>query len=202
MIFALIPAAGQSTRMGRPKLLLPLGGRPVLEHVIRAIQMAGIDRILVVAAPHLPELVPLAKEAGARAVPLYAATSGMRATVEFGLRWAEANWQPTADDAFLLVPGDHPTLDPTVIRQLLDARKRLPQFSVFCPTYEGRRGHPTLIGWEHVAGIRDFPAEQGLNLYLRQQTIETHALPVDSSSVLGDLDTPEEYERLLKTWPA
>src|SRR5207237_3552168 len=54
---ALIPAAGKSTRMGRPKLALPLGGRTVLEHVVAALRDAGVEHVLVVVGPHVPELV-------------------------------------------------------------------------------------------------------------------------------------------------
>ena len=63
MTFAIIPAAGHSTRMGRPKLSLPLGERTVLEHVIAALRQGGVDHVLVVVAPHVAELVPLANAA-------------------------------------------------------------------------------------------------------------------------------------------
>ncbi len=52
MIFAVVPAAGRSSRMGRPKLSLPLGGRTVLEHVVIALRQGGVDEVLVVVGPH------------------------------------------------------------------------------------------------------------------------------------------------------
>ena len=64
------------------------------------------------------------------------------------------------------------------------------------PVHAGRRGHPTLIGWEHVAGIRAHPPGEGVNAYLRLQQKLTIEVALDSDSVLCDLDTPEEYERL------
>src|SRR5207248_109959 len=74
MTFALIPAGGKSTRMGRPKLALPLGGRTVLDAVVTALARAGVEHILVVATPQVPELVPLAKAAGADVYALPAET--------------------------------------------------------------------------------------------------------------------------------
>src|SRR5205807_30650 len=70
MIFAVVPAAGKSTRMGRPKLSLPLGNFTVLEMVIGALRQGGVDHVLVVAAPHVGELAPLAQSAGAHALVL------------------------------------------------------------------------------------------------------------------------------------
>src|SRR5262249_42126737 len=117
--FALIPAAGKSTRMGRPKLALPLGKRSVLEGVIGALHEAGVERILVVVGPHVSELVPLAEAAGAAVLRLAEETKDMRATVEHGWRWIEEHWRPSEEDYWLLVPADHPALDAAVVRHLL-----------------------------------------------------------------------------------
>lgn len=197
MIYALIPAAGHSSRMGRPKLALPLAGRTVLEHLVGAVRHAGVDPILVVVGPHVPQLVPLAEAAGASALLLPSETSGMRATVQAGLGWLEKQFRPRAEDFWLLVPADHPTLEPPVIRHIIQARPPDPRHSIVLPTYRGQRGHPVLIAWKHVARIRTLPPEQGLNVYMRQQEGEIFELPVDSPAVVTDLDTPEDYERLV-----
>ncbi len=198
MNFALLPAGGLSSRMGKPKLLLPLAKRTVLEHVIGKLREAGIEHILVVVGPHVPELAPLARQAGAEVLLLKTPTPDMRATVEHGLLWLEERYQPKPDDDWLLVPADHPTLDAESVRQLLLARKRAGKQSIIVPTYQGRRGHPVLIGWKHAASIRAFPPGLGLNAYLRRQAAETLEVPVDAASILADLDTPEDYERLCK----
>ena len=51
------------------------------------------------------------------------------------------------------------------------------------PTHKGRRGHPTLFAWKHVAAIRPHPAELGLNTYVRQHAAQTLEVPVDSPGV-------------------
>ena len=187
-------------RMGHPKLALPLAGRTILEHVVGALRPAGIADILVVLGPHVAELRPLAEAAGAKVVILPEATLDMRSTVEHGLRWLEERFQPNADDAWLLVPADHPTLRPDVVRQLLLTRQNDPAHSIFIPTFESKRGHPALICWQHVAAMRALPAGQGLNMYLRAHRAETAEIPVNSPEVLLDLDTPEDYERLVRSW--
>jgi CTP:molybdopterin cytidylyltransferase MocA len=196
MTFALIPACGKSTRMGRPKLTLKLRGRTVLEHVFHALRAAGVEHVLVVVGPQVPELAPIAEANGVDVCRLTEETAGMRATVEAGLTWLEQRFHPRPEDDWLLVPGDLPALDPEVVRQLRAARQAYPDRSVFVPAFEGRRGHPTLIGWHHVAGIRAHPRGEGLNTYLRRQGREVLELAVASAAVLCDLDTPEDYERL------
>ena len=200
MTFAVIPAAGKSVRMGRPKLALPLGERTVLGHVVAALRAADVEHVLVVVGPHVSELAPLAERAGAHVLQLADETPEMRATVEAGLRWLEERYHPRPDDRWLLVPADHPALDAVVVRQLCVARATHPNCSVVVQTFEGRRGHPTLISWKHVEGIRAHPAGQGLNRYLRLHQGETLELPVTSADVLCDLDTPEDYERLRRRW--
>jgi molybdenum cofactor cytidylyltransferase len=200
MTFALIPAGGKSTRMGRPKLALPLAGRTVLEHVIAALRGAGVEQVLVVVGPHVSDLVPLAEAAGAETSLMAAETPDMRATVEHGLKWIEEHWQPQTGAHWLLVPGDHPTLEAGIVQQLLQVAERQPAYSIFIPTFEGRRGHPALIAWKHVAGIRALPPDVGINAYFRQRARETLEIPVASATILLDLDLPEDYERLRQQW--
>jgi CTP:molybdopterin cytidylyltransferase MocA len=202
-VFALVPAAGQSSRMGRPKLLLPLGGRTVIEHVIAAFRAAGVERVLVVVPPGQPELAEVTGHAGADVLLLEAQTTDMRATVEHGLAWLEEQHRPTPDDGWLLAPADHPTLSAPVVRLLLGAWARPAGRSILIPTCGGKRGHPALIGWDHVPAIRAWPGGKGLNDYLRGQLAETELVETGDEAVLLDLDTPADYERLRQRgWPA
>ena len=195
MIVAVVPAAGHSTRMGRPKLALPLGGRTVLEHVVAVLRDGGAEHVVVVIGPHVPELASLAESAGAEVCRLSGTTPDMRATVEHGLRRLEDR-RPLPADAFLLAPGDHPAFDAGVVRTLCAAYLRDPARSIVVPVHAGRRGHPTLIAWRHVAGIRALPADRGINAYLQASIAEIQEVPAAGAGVLFDLDTPEDYDRL------
>lgn len=195
-VFAVVPAAGFSQRMGRPKLSLPWNDGTVLEGVVGTLRSAGIERVLVVIGPHVPELGPLAERAGALVLRLAGPTVDMRATVVQGLSWLEQTFHPSDEDAWLLVPADHPALDAELVRRLLAAGQG--GQSIVVPTFAGRRGHPTLVGWRHVAGLRAFPVEQGLNSYLRRFPEQTVEVAVSTDAILRDLDTPEDYERLAK----
>jgi molybdenum cofactor cytidylyltransferase len=197
VIAGLIPAAGHSRRMGRSKLALPVAGRTVLEHVVFALRQAGVVPVLVVLGPHVADLAGPAQAAHAEVLLLPEATADMRATVEHGLARLEERYHPGPGDAWMLVPADHPTLDAGPVSQLVAAWRASPGRSIVVPTWQGRRGHPTLVAWNHVAGIRAHPPGAGLNTYFRLHAEQTLELPVDSAAVVEDLDTPEDYERLL-----
>src|SRR5205823_2848557 len=106
-------------------------------------------------------------------------------------------YQPQPDDAWLLVPADHPTLTANIVQRLVQAPQASPAHSIVIPTHQGKRGHPALIQWQHVAGIRNLPAGVGLNSYLRARAAETLECEVETGEILCDLDTPEDYTRLL-----
>src|SRR5207253_7780339 len=113
---AIVPACGHSTRMGRPKLALPLRDHTVIERVVSALRDGGVSTVLVVIGPHVPELAPLARGTGADVLALAEPTPDMRATVEAGLRHLESRFHPNPDDWWLLAPADHPVLSAAVVR--------------------------------------------------------------------------------------
>jgi molybdenum cofactor cytidylyltransferase len=194
MIFAVVPAAGHSVRMGCPKLELPVGGRPVLAHVVDALIRGGTDHAVVVLAPHVAHLAPAA--APAHALVLREPTPDMRATIEMGLGWLEQQFHPDRRDAWLLAPADHPTVTAAVVRALLHAWQARTEQEVFVPTCSGQRGHPALFTWGTVAALRRHPVTEGLNTFIRACAARVEEVPVDDPEVLADLDTPEDYEQL------
>jgi len=182
--------------MGRPKLLLPCGETTVLECVIAAVRAAGVEQIVVVTGPNAVELSRLATAVGADVLPLPAETPDMRATCQFGLAYIEACYEPDANDCWLLLPADHPTVRSEVISALLCARQARSEMTIFVPTFRGRRGHPTLLSWSHVCGISALSGDQGVNAYIRQNAATTMEVDWPSDEILCDLDTPEDYARL------
>jgi molybdenum cofactor cytidylyltransferase len=147
----------------------------------------------------VPELVSLAEAAGAHVCRLAEPTPDMRATVERGLAWIEDHIP--RHDAWLLAPADHPTLDPMAVSELIAAFAPDGAHSIFVPTHGGRRGHPTLVAWKHVEGIRAVQPDRGINAYFRDHAGDVCEVEVSSAGVLCDLDTPTDYARLRAMFP-
>jgi molybdenum cofactor cytidylyltransferase len=192
MIFGVIPAAGKSSRIGVPKLALPLGDRSILEHTVAALQAVSVKTVVVI-GKHVPELLPLVEKSTAHSLLLEAETLQMRETVEAGLAWIENKFHPAPDDTWLLLPADHPVLDPEVIRILLAASEKAP---IVVPIHGGKRGHPVLFAWREVGRIRAFPRDQGIDAYVREHHSDVLEVAVEHSGIHADLDTWQDYERL------
>ena len=192
--FAIVPACGHSTRMGRPKLALPLGGSTVIERIVSTLRAGGVERVLVVVGPHVPEVARFAESAGAQVLSLKEATPDMRTTVECGLDRLEEQYRPAHRRMLVPRPGGSPGIWAGVVKELLAATTGA--HSIIVPTHAGRRGHPALLRWRHASGIRADPPNEGINAYLRSHGDELFELPVADPGVLANLDTPEDYERI------
>ncbi len=192
MIAAIVPAAGASRRMGRPKLLLPVGGTVVVARVVEALRSGGVNRIVLVIAPGDLEL---ASWAGASEVELAVnpdPSRGMLSTVVAGLgQLGEA-----VPEVLLVAPGDLPWLTSAEVRRLLVAQNER-DAGLAVPVFRGRRGHPLAIARRLIAEVLNLDPEVGLRQLLALHPAELCEVESDSPGVLADLDTPEDYQRLL-----
>ena len=195
-LFAIIPAAGHSRRMGQPKLLLPLGSETVLGRLLAVLRHPDIARTVVVVRREDTELKAVVEAAGATAIQPAVDPVEMRNSVEIALQFLAEQDRPTDEDGWILVPGDHPVLDTAAIDSLIRRWQASP-CPILIPTFQGRRGHPTFFQGSLAAEVPRIPADCGLNWLVRQHAAEIIEHPVDCPAVLTDLDTPEDYARLL-----
>jgi molybdenum cofactor cytidylyltransferase len=158
VIAGIVLAAGTSSRMGRPKLLLPLAGKPVLQHVLDALTGAPVDEIVVVLGPD-PDGVrtAVASPPRTRFVVNDRYTEGQSTSLRTGLTAAGEDVE-----AAIVLLGDQPGVRPDAIAAVAAAFLEHPQgAAVVQATYEGRPGHPTLLAravWGEIAGG---PADEG-----------------------------------------
>jgi molybdenum cofactor cytidylyltransferase len=201
---AIVPGAGHSRRMGRPKLTLPwrLDGRAatIIERVVAALERGGVRRVFVVARGDDAELAAVVARTSARLVVPEIDPPDMRASVSAGLRAAREDG--AAPGPWLVVPGDHPLFGPDTVRRLLEcwgATVATPRQhstpSVFVPVHDGQRGHPVLFAPELAACVEEIPDGAGLNWLVKGGLAARREVVVDDPGVLADLDTPADYER-------
>ena len=190
-ISAIILAAGESRRMGQPKLLLPWGKTTVLGQVLSTFAAAGIQDIIVVtggARKQVEELVAeLAKKYPVRAVnnPDYA-SGEMLSSIQVGLREVH----PTAA---LIGLGDQPQVREGTIRHICAAFVQT-ESPLVIPSFENRRGHPWLASRSLWPEILALPASTTPREFLNNYAGQIAYVEADES-ILQDLDTPEEYNR-------
>lgn len=195
-VFAVVPAAGRSRRMGRPKLLLPLDGRPVIEHVLSALSASQLAATVVVVRPDDEELEEVVRRCGAESVVPDTPPEEMTVSVQHGLRVLGRRYAPQDTDGWMLVLADQPTISPTVVRALVARWALESPASILVPVHQGRRGHPVLFGWCHAAEALAFGPEQGLNQLVHRRASDVIEVQVDDRGIVIDLDRPEDYDRL------
>ena len=191
--FAIVPAAGRSARMGRPKLLLPWGERTVIETVLAAWRASRVETIVVVTRGDDAALAEVCRHCGVIVASAFPPPPDMKASVRHGLAFIAQTWQPAPHDVWLVAPADLPRLSAETIDRVLTAYDpRRPEIIV--PRTE-RRAHPVLFPWSLADEVERLPADTGIDGLLRRHAVrEVH---VEATAAAGDdLDTPEDYERL------
>ncbi|MEM2192318.1 MAG: nucleotidyltransferase family protein [Candidatus Hadarchaeales archaeon] len=183
-----ILAAGESSRMGEQKLLLPLMGHTLLEHVVGSFR--GIaDRIIVVLG-HNPEAIfPLLQRLNVEWVVNEEYQLGMVTSFKRGL--AELG----NCDAVFLALGDQPLVDKTFLLKAIDAWRD--GAKIVCPVFRGKKGHPVLFDQSLFGEILSL----GENQFIRD-VIHRHAdlMKVIEAGkwAITDVDTPEDFLKLKK----
>lgn len=199
MISALILAAGQSKRMGQPKMLLPWGNITVLEKVIGTFKAAGVDDILVVtggARDHVERLIG----DSTRTIfnPDYKHQE-MLSSIQCGLRTLLESLSTSAGNmsaqATLIGLGDQPQVQERSVRLILEAYAQSGT-SLIVPSFQMRRGHPWLVErplWDEILqmGSSESPRD-----FLNRHASEIQYVNIDNDSILQDLDTPDDYLKL------
>ncbi|MBO7667086.1 MAG: NTP transferase domain-containing protein [Firmicutes bacterium] len=194
-VCGLLLAAGLSRRMGAVKMNLPLAdGHTVLEHATEAMLGAGIEHIVVVLGGHEQEIranYRYADRVRLTVNPDY--EQGMFTSVRAGLR---AILELGDFDAFLLHPGDVPQIAPQTVDLL--CREFEPGIAdIVLPEHGGRGGHPALYSLAYARKIlhEDYP--EGMRSLLREERDRVRRVKVEEQAVLADLDTPEDYRKML-----
>jgi molybdenum cofactor cytidylyltransferase len=186
-IAGLVLAAGESSRMGRDKALLPYRGSTFLETIVAKLREAGIARITVVLGHHADEIRRAVSLPGVEAVTNCNYLRGQTSSLQAGLA---ALGKPV--EAVLLCLVDHPAFEPSTLSALIEAFTRTVA-PVVIPTHGGRRGHPVLIARPLFEPLLALPPNQGANSVIRAWHSQTQFVEVADPGILVDVDDPETY---------
>ena len=199
-LFAIVPAAGLSRRMGQPKLGMDLGGKTVIERLLTTLSHPRVQETVVVVRRGDVELASVIKDLNlpnVHTVQPDVDPPDMRRSVEHAVESLRSRHAPRASDGWMLIPADHPVLDADALAELIAAWETTAE-DILIPQHGGKNGHPTFFKWTITERIQEIPNDQGLNWLRTASEIRLRKVSVDSESILFDLDTPEDHQRLIR----
>ena len=189
MIAAIVLAAGLSRRMGQAKLLMPVGGRPIIRYVVESVLAGGVDSVWVVTGPDVEPTEAALAGFEVQIVVNPAPEEGQAGSVRTGIAAL-----PPSVDAVLIALGDQPSLAPSIIPALLAARRTTPKLIV-APRYRDGQGNPVLFKREIFPELLRLTGDQGARPIIQKEPARVEWVELDLP-MPPDVDTPDDYERI------
>ena len=198
MLAAIILAAGDSTRMGRPKALLPdPDGRPFVARLARTFVAAGVPQVIVVTGslhaqiaaalaaddlPATPQLVNNPQPALGQVSSLW---MGLDAAITLGV------------DGVLMTLVDIPLVRPSTVQKVIDAWT-MTRAPIVRPAVGDRHGHPVLFDRSVFDALRHAPITEGARAVVHANADRIVNVQVDDEGCLIDVDTPADYDAVIR----
>jgi molybdenum cofactor cytidylyltransferase len=205
-IAAVVLAGGSSSRMGTSKALLPIGPHTALERVLESLAKAGVEQIVVVTGHEPERLAAVLERLGVLLAHNPRYETGMFSSVQAGVEAL-----PADVGAFFVLPVDCALVSAGVLRRLTEryfeaVRGRSaetagtggPARPILYPTCAGRRGHPPLISGAYRQELLQADDKTDLRSLLGRHAESQVEVEVEDLSVLLDMDTPDDYRRLVR----
>jgi molybdenum cofactor cytidylyltransferase len=198
MIPGIVLAGGKSSRMGQPKALLPIGSPDdtFFDRVTRTLLDAGVEDVVVVVGADSAAIRARAlPRSGVRIVDNPAYEQGQLTSLLAGLHAID-----TRATAALVTLIDVPLVSAATVRILI-AAQREHRAPVVRPVSKGRHGHPVIFDQALFAELHRANPAQGAKSVVRAHLADMIEVPIDDEGAFADIDTREDYERLIGAWP-
>jgi molybdenum cofactor cytidylyltransferase len=192
MICALLLAAGESKRMGAPKMLLPFGQKTIIEHIVDNIIASKADKTWVVLGSHREEIFRRISGRPVLTVVNHRYKEGMLSSIQTGFEAL-----PKETLAAMVFLGDQPLIPISVIDCLIEGYRES-QKGILLPVHKRKRGHPVLIDLKYKHEVLTLSPGIGLRALVHGHPEDVQEIEVDTPHILKDIDKPEDYLRELK----
>lgn len=194
MIVAVVLSAGESSRMGRPKALLPIDGQTFIERIVGALKQTAAAKLIVVLGHNADELKGRIAHLPVEVLINHDYKLGQLSSLQIAVR----SLQTRADcDGMLVHLVDHPYLNPALvdemIRRFYESKKL-----IVVPRCGGTRGHPVIFSRELFDELLNAPMDQGAKTIVNAHRGETLEIETDEAGIIVDIDTPELYRQHVK----
>lgn len=193
-VFGLVLAAGMSSRLGRPKQLLELDGKPLVTHVVERALDADLDGVVVITGSHASEV-----ELELRGLPIYRVfhpqfAEGQGSSLAAGIRAL-----PSSVGAVVVLLADMPGIRSRDVTAVVHTWQRNHAPAVVA-RYGTGRGHPVLFDRSVFAELRSLEGDTGGREILQNMGDLVVEVPVDRDAPPQDVDTDEDWRHLQRAW--
>ncbi|SEN76286.1 nucleotidyltransferase family protein [Lihuaxuella thermophila] len=187
---ALILGAGMSKRMGKPKLLLSLKGKPLFRYAVETALASGLNPVILVGGQHVDEFKK--QTADLRDVEIIANQSyhtGMSSSIQTGIKALEGR-----TDAAIIFLADQPLVPCLVVEQLLQDYRTCRPHGVLIvrPLYNGRQGHPVLFDRQLYKEFEKIQGDEGGKSIIQRHQHKLKLVSFENSIWNTDIDTYED----------
>ena len=191
MIAAVVLSAGESSRMGRPKALLPIDGQTFIERIVAALKQTKVGKIIVILGHNARELQSKISHLPVEILINTDYKLGQLSSLQLAVRYL----QPDLDcDGVLVHLVDHPYLAPALVEEMIrrfyETKKR-----IIVPKFHGKRGHPVIFSNALFDEILSAPMEEGAKAVVNAHRAETLEIETEEEGIAVDIDTPELYQQ-------
>jgi molybdenum cofactor cytidylyltransferase len=186
-IWAVILAAGESKRMGTPKMLLPFKGSTMIESVIDNVTRSNVYKTILVLGAEKESLTRLTGNLAVECCFNGKYKEGMLSSVKCGFRNI-----PAGTRAVMVFQGDQPLITPSVINSVIQAYLSSDK-GIVIPVYNKRRGHPVLIDNKYRDEIEKIDNDKGLRSLAYNFPDDVLEVSTEESGILRDFDTYNQY---------
>jgi len=189
-VLAVVLAAGGSTRMGRPKQLAELAGRPLLAHVLAAAEDAPVDRVVVALGGAATEVLDRVDLGRAEPLVVEGWVAGMGHVLASTLARATGDW-----GAVVVLLGDQPLVPGRAVARVVEAW-RAGAGPVVTGTYGGRPGHPRLFDRRLLPDLLRLGGDAGARDLVTAHPEWVHRVEVGDLGSDADVDVEADLERV------
>ncbi len=191
MIYGIILAAGESRRMGKVKLTLPLGDKQLIEWVLQAVKYTPLDKYFLVVRPEDKEIIKTGKKWGAEIVPNPEYKSGMSSSIRKGL----SRIPPEDIEGFFIILGDQPLINPSILFKMLVAFTPGKK-EIVVPFYKEKQGNPVFFDGYWKDELMMLSGDVGGRVLIKAHPERVKRRKISDESILLDIDREEDYERM------
>jgi molybdenum cofactor cytidylyltransferase len=191
VIVAVVLSAGESSRMGRPKALLPIDGETFIERIVAALKQTRVGKIIVILGHNASELQPKISNLPVEILINTDYKLGQLSSLQLAVRHLQLDHDC---DGMLVHLVDHPYLTPALVQEMIrrfyETKKR-----IIVPKFHGKRGHPVIFSRELFAELLSAPVDQGAKAVVNAHRADTLEIETEEAGIALDIDTPELYQQ-------